>query len=70
MCLLDAVLVVGWGYDSGSGSYYWLLKNSWSTTWGESGYVRVKMTGDGAGPCGMLQVRLLLQLNFILLCLT
>lgn len=36
---------------------YWLVRNSWSARWGESGYARVAMTGNGAGPCGMYQVR-------------
>ena len=27
------------------------------TSWGEAGYVRVHMTGDGIGPCGMYKVR-------------
>lgn len=35
---------------------YWLVRNSWSARWGESGYARVAMTGNGAGPCGMYQV--------------
>ena len=26
-----------------------------SALWGEKGYIRVRMTGDGAGPCGMYQ---------------
>lgn len=49
-----AVLVIGYGTDS-TGVNYWLLKNSWGTRWGESGYFRIlKETTNYAGICGLL----------------
>ena len=29
------VLLVGWGTDQATGIEYWLVKNSWNTTWGD-----------------------------------
>ena len=45
-----AVLVVGWGESSGT--EYWIMKNSWGTSWGESGYMRMEIE-DGKGVCGV-----------------
>ena len=47
------VLVVGYGTDGGTD--YWKVKNSWSDSWGEDGYVRIERTDstDTQGICGI-----------------
>jgi len=34
-------------------SSYYIIKNSWSTAWGESGFARIAINGDGDGMCGI-----------------
>jgi len=36
-----AVAIMGWGRSEGTN--YWLVKNSWGTSWGEEGYARVAL---------------------------
>ena len=45
-----AVLVVGNGNESGMD--YWLVKNSWNTSWGDQGYVKLQKDSY-AGACGV-----------------
>ena len=47
-----AVLAVGYGTDADSGLDYWLVKNSWNTTWGDQGYIKLAKT-DTDGICGV-----------------
>ncbi|KAG1681339.1 hypothetical protein FOA52_007387 [Chlamydomonas sp. UWO 241] len=50
-----AITLVGYGFDTGSNQWFWKIKNSWGTGWGEAGYARIAMIGDGSGVCGMNQ---------------
>ncbi|KAJ3685712.1 hypothetical protein LUZ61_014876 [Rhynchospora tenuis] len=48
-----AVTVVGYG-GSGTFGKYWIVRNSWGTTWGEEGYIRMwKDSGLPTGLCGI-----------------
>ena len=45
-----AVTIVGYGQEQGQ--EYWLVKNSWGTSWGENGYAKIAVA-DGQGICGI-----------------
>lgn len=44
------VLVVG--YDTTASTPYWIVKNSWGTDWGMSGYLQIEIS-SGKGLCGI-----------------
>lgn len=47
------VLIVGYGTENGQD--YWLVKNSWSSAWGENGYVKIARSSSTNDPgiCGI-----------------
>jgi len=38
--------VVAVGFGSQNGVNYWIIRNSWGASWGESGHIRIQMNGN------------------------
>lgn len=47
------VVLVGYGTDEDSGLDYWLIRNSWSPSWGEQGFIRLKRESVQDTICGV-----------------
>ncbi|PSS17266.1 Actinidain like [Actinidia chinensis var. chinensis] len=46
-----AVTIIGYGTERSMD--YWIVKNSWGTGWGESGYLKIQRNVGGVGKCGI-----------------
>jgi len=44
-----AIKIIGYGTDSASNTEYWLVQNSWTTTWGDGGFFKIKAGSDECG---------------------
>ena len=45
-----AVVIVGWGVEEGTNTPYWIIRNSWGTSWGDGGYFKFLR---GSNHCGI-----------------
>ena len=46
--------VLAVGYRTDAGTDYWKVRNSWRSSWGEQGYIRLQRGKCGEGDCGLL----------------
>ena len=47
-----AVVIVGYGTDEDSSLDYWLVRNSWGSSWGLDGYIKIAVS-EGDGICAI-----------------
>jgi len=52
-----AVMAVGYGTDAATGLAYFLVRNSWGSSWGDNGYIKIGQSSTGGAPgyCGINQ---------------
>jgi len=52
--LNHGVAIVGYSFDTIANKWYWIVRNSWGTSWGEEGYIRMdRNTSPKTGICGI-----------------
>ena len=52
--LNHGVTAIGYGHDTTSNKDYWLVRNSWGSTWGENGYIQMdRAIQPTTGICGI-----------------
>ncbi|KAL9653872.1 hypothetical protein ABK040_012932 [Willaertia magna] len=56
-----AVRVVGWGVDQTNNLPFWIIANSWGSSWGEGGFFRMKRGND---ECGIESEKLTVEVDF------
>ena len=54
--LNHGVTLIGYGTDAQTKVNYWVVRNSWGASWGESGYIRIDANSNErrGGICGIL----------------
>jgi len=57
--LNHAVILTGYDMSGGQEGNYWSIKNSWSTSWGDNGYIHLEM---GQNTCGVMNDALYVEL--------
>mmetsp|Transcript_64267 Transcript_64267/g.74705 ORF Transcript_64267/g.74705 Transcript_64267/m.74705 type:complete len:375 (+) Transcript_64267:32-1156(+) len=55
------ITIIGYGTDDNTQTDYWIAKNSWGSSWGEEGYVRIKR---GTNVCGLANCASYPNLNY------